>query len=134
VGILQACANVARDKGGYVIDTDDVELTYSQLCNLQKLRYFGLMVMTVDEHGKHVPRHWTITRKGWQFLAGDIRVFKQARSFRNRIVHWDETEQDDIPMVSIIDVMRSKADPYWQQRSDFVDVAREYANPQERLL
>lgn len=133
VGILQACAYVAREQGTYEIDPADVNLTHAQLCNLQRLRYFGLMVMTVKD-GKRVPRHWTITRKGWQFLAGDIQVFKQMRSFRNRIVHWDETEAPEIPMVSIIDVMRSKTDPYWQQKADFVEVAREYANPQERLL
>lgn len=132
VGILLACAYVARKNGGYIIDTRDVDLSYSQLCNLQKLRYFGLMVM-LTEDGKHVPRHWVITTRGWEFLAKEKRVFKQMRTFRNRIVHWDETEADDVPMVSIDEVMQSKQDPYWQQHSDFTGW-REYANPQTRLI
>jgi len=128
--VLLACAKVAREKGGYIVDTRDVNLTYTQLANLQKLRYFGLMVMHTED-GKHVARHWVITTRGWQFLAGEARVYKQMRSFRNRIVHWDEIEQEDIPKVSISDVMTTKTDPYWQE--DFTGW-REYANPQERLL
>jgi len=132
VSILLACAYTARHNDTYIVDTNDVELTYSQLCNLQKLRYFGLMVMLVED-GKHVPRHWVITTRGWQFLARETKVFKQMRTFRNRIVHWDEVEATEIPMVTIDEVMQSKQDPYWQQHSDFANW-QEYANPQERLL
>lgn len=132
VDILLACAYVARQQNSYVIDTRDVELTYSQLCNLQKLRYFGLMVM-LEKDGVHVPRHWVITTRGWQFLAREVKVFKQMRTFRNRIVHWDELEQVDIPVVTIDQVMTTKSEPYWQQHSDFASW-REYANPQQRLI
>lgn len=132
VSILVACAKVGRENRTYIIDWDDANLSFSQRNNLQKLRYFGLMVMATKD-GKHVPRTWVITRRGWQFLAGEIRVFKQMRTFRNRIVRWDETEADDIPMVSIDDILGTKDEPYWQQKADFVNWL-EYANPQERLF
>jgi len=132
VQTLVACAYSARRKGGYIVDYADADLNHNQLSNLQKLRYFGLMVMHLED-GKHVQRHWVITTRGWQFLAGEVKVFKQMRTFRNRIVHWDETESDDIPMVTIVDVLSTKDDPYWQSKADFVGW-REYANPQARLL
>lgn len=132
VGILVACANEGRRKRTYIIDTANVNLSHSQLNNLQKLRHFGLVVKHLDGD-THVPRHWVITTRGWQFLAGEVRVFKQMRSFRNRIVHWSEEEAVEIPMVSISDVMGDKDDPYWLQKSDYASF-REFANPQERLL
>lgn len=132
VGILVACANEGRRKRTYIIDTAEANLSHTQLNNLQKLRHFGLIVK-YTENDVHVPRHWIITTRGWQFLAGEIRVFKQMRTFRNRIVHWDETEANDIPMVSISDVMGSTDDPYWLQKADYAGW-KEYANPQQRLI
>lgn len=132
VTTLMQCAYEARKKGGYLVDVANVDLTHNQLANLQKLRYFGLMVKHV-ENGVHIPRHWVITTRGWEFLAREKLVFKQMRSFRNTIVHWTEEEAEDIPMVSIDQIMATKEEPYWQQYNDFA-TWREYASEQMGLL
>jgi hypothetical protein len=59
----------------------DLRLSVNQFCNFTKLRFHGL-VAKVD--GK--PGCWLITRRGGQFLRGEVSVPLRVKTFRNRVV------------------------------------------------
>lgn len=54
--------------------------------NFQKLRYHGLVYYARDENGQRVRGHWLITRNGWAFLRGEIRLPKHVLVKNNHIV------------------------------------------------
>lgn len=69
--------------GGGPINLGDLAppLTYSQRCNFQKLRYFGLVAGVDDDDG---PRSgiWELTEAGMLFLAGRLKVQSHVWTFR----------------------------------------------------
>lgn len=69
VNVLKAMGR-ASTRGGAIIDVDKLDLRHSERTQLTKLRFHGL-VAKVKEDGHQIPRHWVITTKGWQFIAGN---------------------------------------------------------------
>ena len=51
----------------------DLNLTHSQFCNLQKLRYWGL-IHHYTENGKKAAGKWLITELGGRFLRNETSV------------------------------------------------------------
>lgn len=79
--ILRKMAAATSD-GGRAIDVEQLDLKHSERTQLTKMRFHGL-VAKVKENGTHVPRHWTITHKGWNWLKGEpiqekVLVFNNA--------------------------------------------------------
>lgn len=72
-----------------------IQLTYSERCNFQKLRYWGLVKKMGDQDGKG--GMWNITAQGNAWLRGDTTVSKhvwtyraQVRRFEGEPVHVEE--------------------------------------------
>jgi hypothetical protein len=62
----------------------DLHLSVNEFSNFTKLRFHAL-VAKVDEK----PGFWLITRRGGQFLRGEIPVPLKVKTFRNRVIeHW----------------------------------------------
>ena len=70
VRVLRAMAKATEPNTGRAIDVDKINLKHSERTQLTKMRFHGL-VAKVKEDGTQIPRHWLITRKGWQFLGND---------------------------------------------------------------
>lgn len=70
VRVLKTMAKATDKNTGRAIDVDSLELKHSERTQLTKMRFHAL-VAKVKEDGKQIPRHWLITRKGWQFLANE---------------------------------------------------------------
>lgn len=68
VRVLRAMAGATDEGSGRSIDVDSIDLKHSERTQLTKMRFHGL-VAKVKEDGRQIPRHWLITRKGWQFLG-----------------------------------------------------------------
>lgn len=68
VRVLRAMAKATEPNTGRSIDVDKLNLKHSERTQLTKMRFHGL-VAKVKEDGHQIPRHWLITRKGWQFLG-----------------------------------------------------------------
>jgi hypothetical protein len=60
---------------------NDLHLTVNQFSNFTKLRFHAL-VAKVD--GK--PGYWLITKRGGQFLRGEIAVPLKVKTFRNKVL------------------------------------------------
>lgn len=71
--------------GGGPVHLRDVALTYSQRCNFQKLRYFGLVDQA--EPGKRTGR-WRITDAGVRFLRGDAECYESVWTWRGEFARW----------------------------------------------
>lgn len=68
VYVLKAIAKASR-MGGDIIDVGTLDLNHNERSQLTKLRLHGLIAkVKKDKH--HIPRHWVVTTKGWQFIGG----------------------------------------------------------------
>lgn len=52
------------------VDSGEIDRPFSVRTQMTKLRLHGLVAKVKDAKGKHIPRTWTVTKKGWKFLAG----------------------------------------------------------------
>lgn len=75
----------------------ELGLTRNQWDNFQKLRYWGL-VEQVEVDGIHKRGVWRMTRRGYDWLAGDLKLPKTAITFRGKTVAMDgdRVSPDDI--------------------------------------
>lgn len=69
--ILRKMAAHTLDQEGRQFDIAEVGLDHRLWSQLSKLRFHGLVAKVKDGKGKHIPRRWIITRKGWGWLRGD---------------------------------------------------------------
>ena len=98
--------------------TGDMALTHVERCNWQKLRLHGL-VARVKVDGLVQRGRWLITRKGYQYLHGEV-VPQRVLSFRNQVE--DHSEE----LVTISEVLKST--PYFES---IEDIKFEIAEPTE---
>ena len=94
----------------------DLSLTNNQFGNFQKLRYHGLIAKVFDKETKlHKSGYWLLTRKGNQFVKGQISTAQSVFTFRNSIV-------DKSPnMVFISEVMQDDKLPIWDEYNNSVE-------------
>lgn len=64
----------------------EMELSTSEHMNMTKLRFHGL-IAKVKEKGEVERGYWLITRKGAEFLKGEVGVAKRVQTFRNKVVN-----------------------------------------------
>lgn len=108
VETLKKFALGVKEKGNKIHTRRDIVLDISQYNNFQKLKYWGL----VAKHGE--PGYWVLTRRGLQFLRGEINVPKKVLTEGNRKT--GESLQE-------VDITNYKTDPkYWQTNFESVDV------------
>ena len=88
----------------------EMKLTASEHMNMTKLRFHGLIAKCKKE-GKVERGYWLITRRGGQFLKGEIAIPRDVQTFRNKVTD----HKGD--MVRVKDIVRSK--PVIQNIGDF---------------
>lgn len=97
---LQAAARIVIETNRNDIDLHTLIDDYNIYNNFQKLRYFGLAYYLKDAKGQRVRGHWIITKRGWQFLRGEIKISKWVKVLENHI-----TERS-IDTVNVRDIYR----------------------------
>ena len=95
---------ILLDKAGGTSLFSDLNLTFNQKNNFQKLRYWSL-IKSVS------PGCWSITGLGLQFLLGEVYLPKRVQTFRGEYVEPTVEETDRSIMVNIFDVLEEHS--YW---------------------
>jgi hypothetical protein len=63
---------------------------YSNLSNITNLRFHGLVAKVKDREKKtHIKGRWLITKRGWEFLRGDLLLPKYVLTRDNKVVGHD---------------------------------------------
>jgi hypothetical protein len=101
----------------------EVNLTKQEYNNFQKLRFHGL-VAKYKSKGIHKTGHWLITRRGAQFLAGELAVPCRVQTFRNKVIDHD-TKTISLPLNR--EILQSM--PYVESIDDF---EREIVIPEKK--
>jgi len=70
----------------------DLDLTYSERCNAQKLKYWGLIVKAGDPTGKG--GDWYVTLAGKEFLRGDTVLRHSVWTYRGEVMRFEGRLQD----------------------------------------
>jgi hypothetical protein len=98
------------DKGQDRVHISEITLNHSEYGNFQKLRFHGL-IAKFKENGVWVPGDWLVTKRGAEFLRGEIRVPERVKTFRNKVIgHSDE-------VVWVKDIL--KCEPFFEQKFAF---------------
>lgn len=106
------------DQGGPV-RTDDLNLTYSQRTNSQKLRYWGLAEPVITEATIRKRGVWKITDKGIEFVIGNITIPKFAVTMRNKVLR---LEGAPLSFTTVSDGYKYRADYAEQARKQLLVV------------
>lgn len=70
--VIKAIAKATTPDTGRAVDVDrDISIAHSERSQLSKMRQHGLIAQPKNDKGVKISRHWLITRKGWQFIAGE---------------------------------------------------------------
>lgn len=91
--------------------TYEFELTPHEWNNFSRLRFHGL-VAKYREDGKHVAGYWLLTRRGADFLDGEISIPATVTIFQNKVVYRSER------VVSVKDVIKDNSVPYFEKITD----------------
>ena len=68
-------------KNEFHLQRDLTDLTKSEYANFQKLRFHALVAKVDEKAG-----YWLITKRGGQFLRGEISVPARVKTFRNKVI------------------------------------------------
>ena len=68
----------------------DLELTYSERANFSTLRQHGMVAHIKDENGNRVSGRWLLTKRGAQFLRGQLEVPLKVQTMNNRVIGHSE--------------------------------------------
>lgn len=85
----------------------DAITDYSQRCNFQKMRWFGLVEKSHDADGKRLVGKWNITKKGRLFLGGVGYCYPIAWTWRGRTVRF---EGEPIEITDVVHDVRLRED------------------------
>lgn len=66
----------------------ELKLSHFEACNFQKLRLHGLVAHADPDSRRN--GYWLITRRGGQFLRGEIAVPRRVKTYRNRVIGHSE--------------------------------------------
>ena len=67
------------------IQISELNLTTTEFCNFQKLRYHAMIAKCKDSEGKRMGGYWLLTKRGNEFCKGLIEVPEKVGTFRNKI-------------------------------------------------
>jgi len=88
----------------------DLRLSHSQYGNFQKLRFHAL-IAKFKINDLWTRGEWVLTRRGADFLKGQIQVPVKVQTFRNKVT------DHDTELVTVRDVMKSE--PYWEKDFEY---------------
>lgn len=85
-------------------DMDDTpnELGRSERSNWTKIRFHGLVAKVKQENGRQKRGHWLLTKRGNQFIKGDLHIPLEVKVYRNKVIAHSEI------VVDIHEVMQSR--------------------------
>lgn len=112
-GLLATLVKVyagVSSKGENIIRMDELELSHSEFGNFQKLRFHALIAKHKVE-GVWKRREWLMTRRGADFLKGNIDIPYRVQTFRNEVVAHDAKK------IFIKDVLGTA--PYFEGYEEF---------------
>jgi|SRR5690606_2128878 len=95
-------------------DIGDFATEPTKYNNFQKLRYHGL-VTQVKQNGVKLRNDWLITRNGWAFLRGELKLPKYVLVKNN---HVEASGRSDV-LVGLLDVL--KGGEYMETRFEYFD-------------
>ena len=72
-------------KGQNQVQISELNLTTTDFCNFQKLRYHAMIAKCKDANGKRMGGYWLLTKRGNEFCKGLIEVPEKVGTFRNKI-------------------------------------------------
>lgn len=80
-------------------------LSHVEICNFQKLAYFGLAAKHYTTTGEHIGGQWYLTIRALKFIRGEERIEAWVETFSNKVVLrssetislWDTTGNYLIP-------------------------------------
>ena len=108
IGILRKLGLKVKTKNDNRIHIQrDLELSHSEFCNLQKLRYWGL-IFKVKINGVHQAGYWGLTRNGSLFLNNLIDMPKKVATQDNHKIGESDHK------VRITDFYRNYTEEVWQ--------------------
>lgn len=85
-GMLQALIKISDFK--IPVNLKDLDLTFNQRDNFQKLRYWNLVRKSYNAEGKRIGGHWEITELGLRFVNGEISMPQSAITYRGEVVEY----------------------------------------------
>ncbi len=107
--IFRICHNIRPGDPGFHVGS--CGLTNSQINNLQKLRYWGLIAKARDASAKG--GHWKLTDLGLAFASGRIQIRRKVWTYRGEFVRFDGDQ------INITDVSAG-----WKYRPEYAREAR----------
>jgi len=75
------------------INVSDIGLTQSERLRLTQLRFHALVAKYKTLQGTHVGNMWLITKRGGDFLKGDINVPSYVITWRNKVIDHSEEKK-----------------------------------------
>lgn len=85
VGALRHIHTWLLKHGGYEVDVRQALPSYTERSRVTQLRYHGLLAKALNKEGKHKASLWILTRRGAQFLKGELLVPKWVESCKNKL-------------------------------------------------
>lgn len=82
--LLRKMADVSLNQEGRNFDINDVTTEHKLQSQISKLRFHALIAKVKGADGKHIPRMWVITTKGWAWLRGEA-ITKYAVVYDNTV-------------------------------------------------
>jgi len=82
--IFRACQNLGDGRRFHLAD---LGLTYSQRCNAQKLRYWGILSKAPDDTAKG--GFWILTDLGLAFAQGRVSLQKKVWTFHGEVQRFE---------------------------------------------
>ncbi len=74
------------ERGTNRINTAEVDLNKTEDRRVTQLRYHALIAKIKNQKGKHIARHWCLTKRGADFLKGKIVVPKYVTTKNNVVI------------------------------------------------
>lgn len=113
--MLKAAAALVVSTGRNDFKKSDLpSQNHSEYANFQKLRYHGLIAQ-VRTNGVKMRDHWLITRNGWAFLRGELKLPKFVLVQDNSTLEYGRSDV----LVSLLDVLQGG--DYMETRFEYFD-------------
>lgn len=121
INALRKLIKAVRDKGENSIHLSDdtkgkpYELTHSEINNITRLRFHGLVAKVYEGSGESKKRksgHWLVTRRAASFIKGEMTLPRAVWIFNDHIV--DRGTEEQITIKQIL----GEAGNYWDTIDD----------------
>ena len=78
------------ESGENRVNVRNIGLSYSERSRLSQIRFHALIAKVKDDRDKHIPAHWLITKRGSEFLKGQISIPSYIWTQANHVIPREE--------------------------------------------